>query len=123
MFISPNTNDKWQKEIYEKKGSEFIRLILNTVMIPIAIIVVAVPEGLPIAGNVAVAFSIDQIVDDKVLPKNLKSIENIGSIEILCMDNTGILTNRDMKVTRIHNGIEHVKACTNKRESMMMDYQ
>jgi Ca2+ transporting ATPase len=76
---------------------KFISLTsLNTVveafMIAITIIVVAVPEGLPLAVTIALAYSVNKMKNEQNLVKNLASCEIMGGVNIICSDKTGTLT-------------------------------
>lgn len=64
----------------------------------ITIIIVAVPEGLPLTIAISLAFSVMRIKDDGILVKNLNSPEVMGSVEEICTGKTGTLTKNEMKV-------------------------
>ena len=70
-------------------------------MIAITIIVVAVPEGLPLAVTIALAFSVNKMKDQQNLVKNLASCETMGGANNICSDKTGTLTQNEMTVTSI----------------------
>ncbi len=61
-------------------------------MIGITIIVVAVPEGLPLAVTIALAYSVNKMKNEQNLVKNLASCEIMGGVNIICSDKTGTLT-------------------------------
>jgi P-type E1-E2 ATPase len=64
----------------------------------IIIIIVAVPEGLPMTITLSLAYSVLRMKDDKILVKNLQSPEVMGSVEEICTGKTATLTKNDMKV-------------------------
>lgn len=72
--------------------------ILDGFMIGITIIVVAVPEGLPLAVTIALAFSVNKMKDEQNLVKNLASCEIMGGANEICSDKTGTLTQNQMTV-------------------------
>jgi len=61
-------------------------------MLSITIIVVAVPEGLPLAVTIALAYSVNQMKDENNLVKQLASCEIMGGVTNICSDKTGTLT-------------------------------
>lgn len=61
-------------------------------MIAVTIIVVAVPEGLPLAVTISLAFSVNKMKDENNLVKQLASCEIMGGCEDVCSDKTGTLT-------------------------------
>lgn len=61
-------------------------------IIGITIIVVAVPEGLPLAVMITLAFSVKQMLLDKNFVKRLASCEIMGGANTICSDKTGTLT-------------------------------
>lgn len=59
---------------------------------------VAVPEGLPLAISIAMAFSVDTMKKDNLLVKKLEAPENLGYIREICTGKTATLTQNDMNV-------------------------
>lgn len=70
----------------------------------VAVIVVAVPEGLPLAVMISLAYSISKMLEDNNDVKRLSSCEIMGGADNICSDKTGTLTLNQMKVTRIYAG-------------------
>lgn len=64
----------------------------------ITIVIVAVPEGLPLAIVLSLAYSVLIMKNDGVLVKNLNSPEVMGRVDEICTGKTGTLTAGDMKV-------------------------
>ena len=60
--------------------------------------VVAVPEGLPLAVMIALAYSMRQMIRDSVLVRELAACETMGSVTTICSDKTGTLTENRMTV-------------------------
>lgn len=77
-----------------QKGEEF----LNIVITAITIIVVAVPEGLPLAVTLALAFATTRMLKDNNLVRVLKACETMGGATAVCSDKTGTLTQNRMTV-------------------------
>lgn len=86
--------------------ADYARIWLGYLIIGVAIIVVAVPEGLPLAVMISLAFSIGRMLEDKCDVKRLASCEIMGGADNICSDKTGTLTLNQMKVTRVWAGQE-----------------
>ncbi|CAO2831693.1 unnamed protein product [Amaranthus hypochondriacus] len=67
----------------------------------VTIIVVAVPEGLPLAVTLSLAFAMKKLMNDKALVRNLSACETMGSASSICTDKTGTLTTNHMIVHKI----------------------
>ena len=65
---------------------------MDSFLIGITIIVVAVPEGLPLAVTIALAFSVGKMKEENNLVKELASCEIMGGATNICSDKTGTLT-------------------------------
>ncbi len=72
--------------------------ILDFFTTAVAIVIVAVPEGLPLAISLSIAFSLDAMKDDNILIKNNDAFETMGMIDSLCTGKTSTLTNNKMNV-------------------------
>lgn len=77
-----------------EKGQEFLDIFIVTV----TIIVVAVPEGLPLAVTLALAFATTRMLKDNNLVRHLKACEVMGNATAICSDKTGTLTQNKMLV-------------------------
>ncbi len=75
--------------------------LLSAVTLAISVLVVAVPEGLPMMITVVLSSNMKRMLRDRVLVKKLVGIETAGSLNILFCDKTGTLTCGDFSVTRI----------------------
>lgn len=93
-------------DIFGAQGSilEFLKQIVHYVIIGVAIIVVAIPEGLPLAVMISLAYSIERMLKDHNDVKRLASCEIMGGASNICSDKTGTLTLNQMKVTNIYVG-------------------
>ena len=72
--------------------------VLNTIIIAITIIVVAIPEGLPLAVTISLSFSSAKMMELNNLVRNLASSETMGGATHICSDKTGTLTETKMTV-------------------------
>lgn len=74
--------------------------ILEFFAIAVTIVVVAVPEGLPLAVTLSLAFAMKKMMNDKALVRNLAACETMGSSTTICSDKTGTLTTNHMTVVK-----------------------
>ena len=75
-------------------------------MVGIAIVVVAVPEGLPLAVMISLAYSVKKMLVDQNFVKRLTSCEIMGGANNICSDKTGTLTKNLMTWTQIWVGAD-----------------
>lgn len=78
---------------------EFITYALNSVMIAVTLIVVAVPEGLPMSVTLSLAFSMRKLMKQNTLPRTMHACETMGATSVICTDKTGTLTKNLMQVS------------------------
>jgi len=76
----------------------FYTEILNTIIISITVVVVAIPEGLPLAVTISLSFSSAQMRKLNNLVRKLASSETMGGATHICSDKTGTLTLNKMTV-------------------------
>lgn len=81
-----------------------IKQYLHYLVVGITIIVVAVPEGLPLAVMISLAYSVKRMLEDQNFVKKLTSCEIMGGANNICSDKTGTLTKNQMTWTRIWAG-------------------
>jgi len=74
---------------------------LHMVIQAITILVVAIPEGLPLAVTIALAFSVKRMLADNNLVRHLSAAETMGCATTICTDKTGTLTTNEMTVRRM----------------------
>ena len=74
--------------------------VVDAFIIAVSIIVVAVPEGLPLAVTIALAYSVGKMKDENNLVRFLQACETMGGADNICSDKTGTLTMNKMTVTR-----------------------
>ena len=77
-----------------KQGSAFLDILI----VAITIIVVAVPEGLPVAVTLALSFATKKLLSENNLVRRLRACETMGNATTICSDKTGTLTQNKMTV-------------------------
>ncbi|CAM0152785.1 unnamed protein product [Urochloa decumbens] len=85
--------------LFSWSGDEALEL-LEHFAIAVTIVVVAVPEGLPLAVTLSLAFAMKKMMNDKALVRNLAACETMGSATTICSDKTGTLTTNHMTVVK-----------------------
>lgn len=78
--------------------------LLGTVIIAISVIVVAIPEGLPLAVTISLSYSSAKMQELQNLVRRLASSETMGGATYICSDKTGTLTQNVMTVMALHSG-------------------
>ena len=86
-----------------EKGQRFLKIFI----VVVTIIVVAVPEGLPLAVTLALAFATTRMIKDNNLVRHLKACEVMGNATTICSDKTGTLTQNKMQVVAGTIGTTH----------------
>lgn len=77
---------------------DFVSYLLSTIMIAVTLIVVAVPEGLPMSVTLSLAFSMRKLMKENTLPRTMHACETMGATSVICTDKTGTLTQNQMQV-------------------------
>jgi Ca2+-transporting ATPase len=72
--------------------------ILDTIMIAVTVIVVAVPEGLPMSVTLSLALSMKRMLSTNNLVRKMHACETMGAATVICTDKTGTLTQNQMKI-------------------------
>lgn len=75
------------------------RYVLNTLMLAITVIVVAVPEGLPMSVSLSLALSMRRMLTTNNLVRKMHACETMGAATVICTDKTGTLTQNQMRVS------------------------
>ena len=78
---------------------DFVSYLLKTIMIAVTLVVVAVPEGLPMSVTLSLAFSMRKLMKSNTLPRTMHACETMGAASVICTDKTGTLTKNMMEVT------------------------
>ena len=90
-----------------------IKNLLTIIILCVSIIVVAIPEGLPLAVTLSLAFSIKKLMDNNNLVRKMHACETMGGANVICTDKTGTLTLNLMFVTRIITSNEKIEISSN----------
>ena len=81
---------------------------LHFLLIGITVLVVAIPEGLPLAVTISLAYSVKKMQKEKNLVKRLAACETMGGADMICSDKTGTLTTNKMTVVKYwFDGIDY----------------
>ena len=81
-----------------KELADLITYTLDTLMIAVTLIVVAVPEGLPMAVTLSLAYSMQRMLRTNNLVRKMHACETMGATTVICTDKTGTLTQNQMQV-------------------------
>ena len=114
-FLASISNMVVHKLLNDQSLWEFstINKIMDSVILSITIVVVAVPEGLPLAVTISLAYSVMKMKEDNNLVRRLDASETMGGADQICSDKTGTLTQNKMSVVsiyiedRIEKNIDH----------------
>lgn len=94
----------------------YIKYILDYLIQAITVVVVAVPEGLPLAVTLALAFCVKKMTKDNNLVRHLDACETMGNATAICSDKTGTLTTNRMTVVQCWTGGIHHKKIPEKSQ-------
>ena len=88
------TNPLWHSTEYMKMAE----VVLKYFMMAVTLIVMAVPEGLPMAVTLALALNMRRMLKSNNLVRKLHACETMGAVTVICTDKTGTLTQNKMQV-------------------------
>lgn len=108
-IVDVATNDEKEFDM------DFVSELFNGLIIAITVIVVAVPEGLPLAVTISLAYSVNKMSEEKNLVRKLQSSETMGNANEICTDKTGTLTQNKMTVQSAYLEGEIMDGETNNR--------
>ncbi|XP_035539232.1 calcium-transporting ATPase 9, plasma membrane-type-like isoform X1 [Juglans regia] len=90
--------------------SDAVDEVIKIFTIAVTIVVVAVPEGLPLAVTLTLAYSMGKMMKDKALVRRLSACETMGSATTICSDKTGTLTLNQMTIVEAYAGRKKIKS-------------
>ena len=91
------TNDLWQTDDY----LGMVEVVLRYFMMAVTLIVMAVPEGLPMAVTLSLALNMRRMLKSNNLVRKLQASETMGAVTVICTDKTGTLTENRMTVNDV----------------------
>uniref|UniRef100_A0A671S509 Calcium-transporting ATPase n=1 Tax=Sinocyclocheilus anshuiensis TaxID=1608454 RepID=A0A671S509_9TELE len=95
----------WEKEC----TPIYIQFFVKFFIIGVTVLVVAVPEGLPLAVTISLAYSVKKMMKDNNLVRHLDACETMGNATAICSDKTGTLTMNRMRVVQVFISDKHYK--------------
>lgn len=84
--------------------SKDVKELISYFILAITVIVVAIPEGLPLSVTLSLAVSVKQMLTDNNLVRKMEACETMGGANNICSDKTGTLTMNKMTLTELWNG-------------------
>ncbi|XP_043932859.1 plasma membrane calcium-transporting ATPase 1-like isoform X1 [Protopterus annectens] len=87
----------------------YIQYFVKFFIIGVTVLVVAVPEGLPLAVTISLAYSVKKMMKDNNLVRHLDACETMGNATAICSDKTGTLTMNRMTVVQAYIGDTHYR--------------
>uniref|UniRef100_A0A8C3RS74 Calcium-transporting ATPase n=1 Tax=Chelydra serpentina TaxID=8475 RepID=A0A8C3RS74_CHESE len=87
----------------------YIQYFVKFFIIGVTVLVVAVPEGLPLAVTISLAYSVKKMMKDNNLVRHLDACETMGNATAICSDKTGTLTMNRMTVVQAYMGDTHYR--------------
>ena len=78
----------------------FVTFFLQTIMIAVTLLVVSIPEGLPMAVTLSLAYSMRRMLKTNNLVRKMHACETMGATTVICTDKTGTLTENQMRIYR-----------------------
>ena len=79
------------------------KALVDAIIIGVTIVVVAVPEGLPLAVTISLAYSVGKMRNENNLVRHLHACESMGCANVICSDKTGTLTENRMTVVAMYH--------------------
>lgn len=111
----------WSEVLLKITNVKFlVSRLINALTLAISIVVVAVPEGLPMMITVVLSSNMKKMIKNNVLVRKMVGIETAGNINLLFTDKTGTLTEGKLKVKEIHTLNEKYSSITSLNNSPLL---
>ncbi|XP_030519911.2 putative calcium-transporting ATPase 13, plasma membrane-type [Rhodamnia argentea] len=110
-YFTGNTQDENGNREFvggQTTGDDIMNSVVGIIAAAVTIVVVAIPEGLPLAVTLTLAYSMKRMMADQAMVRKLSACETMGSATTICTDKTGTLTMNQMKVTKFWFGKDSV---------------
>ncbi|RVW23010.1 putative calcium-transporting ATPase 13, plasma membrane-type [Vitis vinifera] len=114
-YFTGNTKDENGNQEFnasKTKAGDIVNAVVGIIAAAITIVVVAIPEGLPLAVTLTLGYSMKRMMADQVMVRKLSACETMGFATIICTDKTGTLTLNQMKVTKFWLGKQPIEAAS-----------
>ncbi|XP_044463633.1 calcium-transporting ATPase 8, plasma membrane-type-like isoform X2 [Mangifera indica] len=122
-YFSGHTKDAYGKVQFQAGRTsvgDAVDGAIKILTIAVTIVVVAVPEGLPLAVTLTLAYSMRKMMADKALVRRLSACETMGSATTICSDKTGTLTLNQMTVVEAYVGEKKIGSPDSNQLSPML---
>nr|XP_043637150.1 calcium-transporting ATPase 12, plasma membrane-type-like [Erigeron canadensis] len=114
-YFTGYTKDEYGNQEYNGKRTSVNKILHSITGIfsaAVTIVVVAIPEGLPLAVTLTLAYSMKRMMRDQSMVRKLSACETMGSATVICTDKTGTLTMNQMTVTKFWLGLQFIEQRT-----------
>ena len=101
-WVIAETGTGWKETGDHNSWTLFFEEIVHAAILSVTIVVVAVPEGLPLAVTISLAYSMKKMLLDNNFVRHLAACETMGNATTICSDKTGTLTTNKMSVNKVH---------------------
>jgi len=110
-YFTGSTRDDFGNREFVGRKTKFddvMNAVVGIVAAAVTIVVVAIPEGLPLAVTLTLAYSMKKMMRDNAMVRRISACETMGSAATICTDKTGTLTMNEMQVTEVWVGKEEI---------------